>query len=345
MKKSNTKNPSKPKLLKSFKHWFFSSGIAFALTIIFLLYGPIDTVRDLIITSAMTTLSHKYLATRLYSKATIEAVLAKNKVDELGFNTDANAIDTAVKNGTVKLTKVKGSNYNGWLLEISDLSWVRLGVPKSFGEKGQKLPYLVTDYNAIAGINAGGFADANGFGNGGYAMGIVVVDGTIVKNSTNTYHNLIGFNNKNVLVLGKYTTNEIKAMKIRDAVEFTPFLIINGTPATMTGNGGWGYAPRTAIGQRKDGTVLFLVIDGRSLTSAGCTMKELQRLMIEYGAYNAANLDGGSSTVMSYNGEIVNKPSGSDADGMRFLPNAFLVCNPKTFKLPTDRVPYTLRNK
>ncbi|MBQ6823043.1 MAG: phosphodiester glycosidase family protein, partial [Clostridia bacterium] len=136
--------------------------------------------------------------------------------------------------------------------------------------------------------------------------------------------------------------SEVDSLNLRDACEFTPFLIINGEPTEIKGNGGWGVAPRTAIGQRKDGSVVFVVIDGRSITSAGATMKQLQQVLIEEECYNAANLDGGSSTVLYYTeeGGVMNNPSGSDSDGMRFLPNAWLVIDPEGYEPPTDRPPY-----
>ena len=212
------------------------------------------------------------------------------------------------------------------MLEISDPSSVILGVSEYFGVKGQKLPYLMQNYpSAVAGINAGGFGDANGFGNGGIPMGLVISEGEILHQPNKSSYNIVGFNEDNVLVLGNFRKGELSELKLRDAVEFTPFLIINGEPAKMEGNGGWGTAPRTAIGQRRDGTVVFVVVDGRSISSAGVSIRTLQEIMIEQECYNAANLDGGSSTVLQYDGEIVNNPSGSDADGMRFLPNAFLV--------------------
>ena len=119
---------------------------------------------------------------------------------------------------------------------------------------------------------------------------------------------IIGFNEDDVLVLTKCTMAEAQKSGIRDAVTFGPFLIVNGTPAKIVGNGGWGVAPRTAIGQRKDGIVLFLIIDGRKGTKQGASIKDLQDIMIDYGAYNASNLDGGTSSVLVVNDQIVNDP-------------------------------------
>ena len=319
--------------------------VAEAILVVFLLYGPIPFFRELIITSAMTTLSHQYYATTFYSDETIQKVMDKNKVIDPTIITDTNSINTpGQKQNEINVKTITGSGYRGYVMEITDPSWVRLGIPQNFGTKGQKIPRLIEDYGAVAGINAGGFGDANGWGNGGRAIGLVIVDGVMIQKPEpySTHVNIVGFNKDDVLVLGRYKKSEVDSLNLRDACEFTPFLIINGEPTEIKGNGGWGVAPRTAIGQRKDGSVVFVVIDGRSITSAGATMKQLQQVLIEEECYNAANLDGGSSTVLYYTeeGGVMNNPSGSDSDGMRFLPNAWLVIDPEGYEPPTDRPPY-----
>ena len=102
------------------------------------------------------------------------------------------------------------------------------------------------------------------------------------------------------MILGKMSANTALQKGVRDAVTFGPFLIVNGKRSFIKGNGGWGTAPRTAIGQRKDGIVLFLVIDGRKLGLPGADMVDLTNIMSNYGAYNAANLDGGTSSVLVF---------------------------------------------
>lgn len=316
-----TKRPAGKFVMSMLYTWFICGVVG-----LFLLYGPWDGFRTYFITSSQTTINHKYLSEMFYPRAVIEDVMSKNTVIDLDTQTDTNSIDTSKKKNEIKLTNISKGNYKAWMLEISDPSSVILGVSEYFGVKGQKLPYLMQNYpSAVAGINAGGFGDANGFGNGGIPMGLVVSEGEILHQPNKSSYNIVGFNEDNVLILGKFRKGELSELRLRDAVEFTPFLIINGEPAKMEGNGGWGTAPRTAIGQRRDGTVVFVVVDGRSISSAGVSIRTLQEIMVEQQCYNAANLDGGSSTVLQYEGEIVNNPSGSDADGMRFLPNAFLV--------------------
>lgn len=100
----------------------------------------------------------------------------------------------------------------------------------------------------------------------------------------------------------------------------------NGVASQFKGNGGYGIAPRTAIGQRKDGIVLMLVIDGRRPGhSLGVDMVELTNIMLKYGAYNASNLDGGGSSTIVVNGETLSVAGGSGYTGDRYLPNAWLV--------------------
>ncbi len=353
----HTRKLKKPNILNNISTWFLAlwhrpwgkylvSTVAAVVTetamVLFFLYGPINFFRELLITSAMTTLSHQYYASTFYSEETIRAVMDKNKVINPTDTTDTDSITKLDQENKITVRKIHGSSYTGFVMEITDPSWVRLGIPENFGTKGQKIPLLIKDYGAVAGINAGGFGDANGWGNGGRAIGMVMVDGHVVQEPYAEKLNIIGFNEDDVLVLGSYDADEWQDLNLRDACEFEPFLIINGEPTEIRGNGGWGVAPRTAIAQRKDGTVLFVVIDGRSITSAGATMKQLQEVLIEEDAYNAANLDGGSSTVLYYTekGGVMNNPSGSDRDGMRFLPNAWLVIDPETYTPPTDRPPY-----
>ena len=304
----------------------FGTWAVLACISLFLLYGPWNGFRDFMITSAMTTINHKHIATIFFSEEAINKVMSNNSTSEIEAVTDTDSINIDKNSGNeLVLTEISKDGYKAWMLEIKDPSKVILGVSKYFGTKGQKMPYLLENYNAIAGINAGGFGDANGYGNGGIPIGLVISEGEILHIPQKSYYNVVGFNKDNILVAGKYSRAELEQLNLRDAVEFTPFLVINGEQAEMTGNGGWGLAPRTAIGQRTDGTVVFVVVDGRSATSMGVTIKTLRDIMVEHGCYNAANLDGGSSTVLSYQDEIVNDPSGSDKDGMRFIPNAFIV--------------------
>jgi len=122
------------------------------------------------------------------------------------------------------------------------------------------------------------------------------------------------------MILGTYTRTQLEAQNFKYAIEYSPFLIVNRKNSDVSG---YSIQPRTAVGQTKDGTILLLVIDGRSITSLGATMEDVQNIMIKYGAVNAANTDGGSSTVFAYDGKVINHPCGPA--GERYMPNGFLI--------------------
>ena len=181
--------------------------------------------------------------------------------------------------------------------------------------------------NAVAAINAGGFYDANGTGTGRSPYGFILHDGKFILGGdadNSEVNEFIGFTKDGNLVAGNYSKGELISMDIQEGISFGPALIVNGQKMITAGDGGWGVGPRTAIGQRKDGTVLFLVIDGRQPSySIGATLRDLQNIMYEQGAYIAANLDGGSSSTLYLNGKVVNKPA--DLLGERMIPTAFIV--------------------
>ena len=119
------------------------------------------------------------------------------------------------------------------------------------------------------------------------------------------------------------TANQWQAKHIRDAVTFGPNLIVDGK-TVISGDGGWGIAPRTGIGQMADGTVIFVVIDGRQPTwSIGATLRDLMNVFDDYHTVNAVNLDGGSSSELVYDGKVMNKLW--DIFGERYVPTAFVV--------------------
>ena len=209
---------------------------------------------------------------------------------------------------------------------VQDPSRVSVGVCReNFNSKpGLVLHDIAARYNAIAAINGGGFSDEGGLGNGGRPIGLVISNGEVLnKASINSDHNIVmGFDQDTKLVVGKMTSEEAVKKGLRDALAFGPALVVNGEPAKFSGSSS-GLNPRTAIGQRKDGAVLLLVIDGRQASSLGATYADMINVLMEYEAFNAANLDGGSSSMLWYNGEYINK--GVILTGSRELPTAFIV--------------------
>lgn len=231
----------------------------------------------------------------------------------------------------VELISITHGTAKGKLLIVRDPSRIILGVSSAeFDAKipGMQLTALVEKYGGVAGTNAGGFNDENGRGNGGVPQGLVISGGALLHTGKdNETYNVVGFDADHILHVGTMTAEEALAQGITDAVSFRTHdglassLIINGE--VQSKNLGGGVNPRTAVGQCADGSVLLLVLDGRSINTLGATMQDVADIMLEYGAVNAGNLDGGSSSVMVYGGEIVNNCA--SVTGPRNIPTAFVV--------------------
>ena len=294
---------------------------------VFLLYGPLPNFRNWLVTTAMTTMNHQYLATMFYSDKTINKILEENKLIEPDKDTDLSIINTNKlnnntykneyekeilenkKNEQYKLVNISGKGYSGYLVAVYNPEKIKVVTSKNLGYTGEYLVDMAKRTDALVAINGGGFVDDTTLNSGGVPQGIVIKDGKILNNTRYTRDGgLIGFTKENKLYLGRITAQEAINIGIRDAVEFGPFLIINGEASKVVGNGGYGLHPRTVIGQRKDGIVLFLVIDGRRIDCIGADMDDLIEIMKRYGAYNAANLDGGNSSALVINNKLINHP-------------------------------------
>lgn len=324
------------------------SFLAFVLSFIFLLYGPYDGFRNFWITTSMTTMSHQYLAKWFYSDEVIQKVLAMNEVIESKENTNTNLVkikkygrnmkvyknkyeEQILKkdkdNDLYKVIEINGTGYKGYLVAIYDPSKVSLATSRYIGTRGEAITTVAKNEDAVIAINAGGFYDPDWNSNGGVPHGVVISNGKLIGDyrKANVGGGIVGFDKDNKLVLGRYSAQEALKKGIRDCVEFGPYLIVNGKSSFVRGNGGWGIAPRTAIGQRKDGIVLFLIINGRIPSSIGADMSDLTEVMENYGAVNAANMDGGSSTELVIHNEIINKPVAAGKNGLRDLPTFWIV--------------------
>ncbi len=315
---------------------------------LFLFYGPISGFRNFWITSAMTSMSHQYLATWFYNDDVINEVLSNNHIIEVDENSNPDLIDfkdydTDAKiyqnefekqilikdpgNDLYKVIEVSGSGYQGYLVAIYDPSRVFIATTAFLGKRGEAITTVAKREKAVIAINAGGFYDPDRNSNGALPHGTVIQKGKVVSDYEDARMGggFVGFTYDDKLVLGKMSADEALAMGIRDAIEFGPFLIVNGKSSFVKGNGGWGIAPRTAIGQREDGIVLFLVINGRLATSIGADMGDLTEIMENYGAVNAANMDGGSSSALVINNEIINTPVAGGENGLRDIPTFWIV--------------------
>lgn len=318
--------------------------VCLLLTITLICHGPSNSAKELFATTILETGQLKFLANVFLSKDEIEGIVSKNSLQDMNVEIDENLIKTNIDKTKelIEIHEVNGNNFEGKMMVINDPSKISLATTYPWGEYGKELGVLTEDAGAIAGVNGGIYYSSGN--KGGRPLGVTVSNGEIQDISLGLVGlYLIGFDENNLLRIisldgmNKAQVEElIKTEKIRDAVAFQEEssdknnhfvkLIINGEKRELNGMGS-GANPRTAIGQRKDGSVLILVTDGRGKNGhLGATASDIIDIMAEYGAVNAANLDGGSSSSLYYNHEyLMTSVTFYYANSSWRLPTAFVV--------------------
>lgn len=286
----------------------------------FTLYGPMKGFREWLIPTAMATMEHQKYCKWFYSQKEIDDVMSKNYVVESGESTDEDLINrkktTKYKDEyerqileheegeKYKIVELEVDGQKAFIVAIYDSSKIKVEVTRELGSRGEYVTRMLERNQGILAINGGGFLDPGGSSWAGTPTGITISDGNIITNNeygkATTTGGVIGFNKKGTLLLLKVNSAEKALAKgVINGVSWGPFLIVNGISSKVGGDGGWGYGARTAIGQRKDGVVLMLVVDSNASRTRGATMSDLTEIMERYGAFNAANLDGGTSSVLA----------------------------------------------
>ena len=296
-----------------------------------LLYGPFEKSKSTYVGAAMTSMSHQYLAKWFLSDEKIAQILGQNSTETTDETTNASQIEIPkVKDETIESYEIADNpKYKGYYLVIKDSTRVKIGYTSKLKVEGETTSQIAENNDAVAAINGGGFTDQSSeqkwTGTGGLPIGLIMSGGEVKYNDLgeNGEADLLAITKEGVMIVGKYSVEKLQELGVQEALSFGPSLVINGKMTPMSGDGGWGIAPRTVIGQRKDGAIILLVIDGRGASSLGATLKEAQEVIFKLGAYNAMNLDGGKSTTMYYGGDIINTPSNSM--GERSIPTAIIV--------------------
>ncbi|MET3288959.1 UNVERIFIED_CONTAM: exopolysaccharide biosynthesis protein [Brevibacillus sp. OAP136] len=285
------------------------------------LYGPFENIRSTIVGMVLTS-RHPFVITPFFSKETL-AKYQPVGLDQMDRGTDTAGNFSNISDEGIEEIPIKTSKFTGTMLVVKDPKRVHVGVTKHLNHVGQTVSEMVKDTNAVAGVNAGGFFDKEGLGTGGTPMGLTISRGSYVSGDKKALQPVIGITNKGALVVGKYTYEELERMGIKDAISFGPELVKDGKPYLKESSGSWGIAPRTAIGQREDGAILLLAISGRGNNGIGATLLDIQNVMLDQGAVIAANLDGGYSTELYYQGKFLVPPS--NPLGERYVATSFLV--------------------
>lgn len=303
-------------------------------TPILFLYGPYENVRKMAISTVLET-RHKYLVDKYIPQSVVDKALGvKKETDTTEVTGSGPNVQIKYKNDNeITRYNIQTDTFDGYLLEIKDPTKIKVAMTKYLGKNGQKTSEMAEERDAVAAINGGAFVDKSSdgtmyAGTGALPGGFVISDGKVVYPKDNIdkkeKENVVAFTKEGKLIVGDRSISELEKLNVKEAMCFRPpTLIMNGKGLIKDKYEG-GLNPRTAIGQKEDGTVLFLVIDGRkSITKMGATLYDVQEVLLDYGAVNAGNLDGGYSSTMYYNGEVINSPN--SWNGERAVATAFYV--------------------
>ena len=315
------------------------------------------SAQQMFVTTILETGQLKFLASWFLSSEEIQEIVDKNSMKALNASVDtaliqvggSGSVNVGGESGEedsgdpIEIVEVAGANYTGTMMIVKDPARVSLATIYPWREVGVPLDQLVASAGAIGGINGGLYNSYNN--SGGRPYGVIVSHGEIQYNKPQEFPGLvlIGFTEDNILEIidiSKLNAAGVEELvaerRIRDAVTFQEEasdannqfvqLIINNEAREMNGMGS-GLNPRTAIGQRADGAVLLFVTDGRGKAGhLGASSGDLIGVMQEFGAVNAANLDGGSSSCMYYDGEyLMDSVTFYQANSSWKLPAGFVV--------------------
>lgn len=308
-------------------------------TPIVLFYGPYKDTRRIFMGTLLGT-RHAYLLTDYMSEETINKFMgiedtfaASGSAPEEKQNIDD--IEVAQTSGTeIERYSINNDKYDAYILEIKNPCSIKLAMTKYLGKYGQTTSEMAEENNAIAAINGGSFVDESDdgvqyTGTGALPGGFVISDGKVIYPTGNVdkdnVENVIAFTRGGTLIVGDHSINELEKLGVKEAMTFTrPNVLINGERQdNNTKFNNIGLNPRTVVGQKRDGTVIFLVIDGRKITKPGADLEDIQDIMLQRGAVNAGCLDGGYSSTMYYKGEVINSPN--SWNGERKVATAFYV--------------------
>ena len=306
----------------------------------FVVYGPYEYLREWYIMTAITSGQHKYLAYIFYSQEQIDEVVNKNRIVYSGETTNPDMINIVDNPNTgvyanayereilehdsdqdYKVITIDENGIYGWITVIYQPQ--RLNQVVTNTSQGEFITEFSERFGAKIAINRGGFNLTEDYTR--YNLGSIILDGKIFKD-TGQKEMLICMTNEGKLLLLNTTIQEAATHDVKWALYFEPFLIVNGVKTQFgSGSNPGGLQPRTGIGQRADGIVLLMTIEGRGGNgSRGANFREMTELFDRYSCINAANLDGGGSTMLAINGELMNEPISYQGAGERHIYNAII---------------------
>ena len=224
----------------------------------------------------------------------------------------------------ITLVRVQQNGWRGVLAIAHDPS--RLSVQPSAlidSGYGQTAGEIAKAHSGVLALTASGFMDENGIGSGGAICGYAMCGGVVVSSAHCGYgYKRIELHEDNHLYI--LDVSSPVSSDCTDAVEFSPALIVDGKIVVDDTSIWTALNPRACIGQRSDGAIMMLSIEGRQITSIGTTVVECAEVLARYGCRQAINLDGGTSAILWYRGKPVTRCCNLALPEGRTLPNAFV---------------------
>ncbi|HEY5524355.1 MAG TPA: phosphodiester glycosidase family protein [Clostridium sp.] len=294
-----------------------------------LLYGPFEQAKKTYVGSAMKTMSNQWLATTFLSDEKIAEIIGSNKSSGDVETQDSSLIEIPkAKDETIENYVLNDNpKFTGHVLVIYDPTRVKVGVTSKLGKEGETVTAIAERYDAVAAINGGYFTDNPGAQewtqNGGTPVGYLMSEGKELCNEVgNDSTPIVAITQDGKMLVGDRTVAQLKKDNVTEAMTYIATLVRNGKAVTDLPNE--GTSPRTMIGQRSNGAIVFVVLDSKLPGGRiAATLEEAQQVMINLDCLTAVNLDGGKSTTMYLNGEVINNPS--NALGERTIASGFIV--------------------
>ncbi len=302
---------------------------------IYIYKGPFITLKKMVVATIMGT-QHQYFVTSFLSQDEINRIIKSSNLSQNTNKVKVNKVKIKInnnKNNEIIRYNIKpdSGRYDGYLLEIPPSFKVKVAYTNKLGSQGQRTSEMAKNHDALAAINGGSFHDNT---NNSYGGSAAFPGGFVISNNIVAYKevgedvpcSVTAFTKSGRLLVGNYSINELKKSDVSEALCFRPPALIINTKSQINADdaGSDGFQPRTAIGQTSDGTILFLVMDGReNLVKSGATLKDAQDELLKHGAVNATCLDGGFSSTLYYDGKVINNPHGWN--GERYVATALYV--------------------
>ena len=313
----------------------FFTGITAPFT---LLYGPFENAKKIFVGTAMGSMHFQWLATSFLPKDKIDEIIGANKEIEENPITNEDTTNIKIseeKDNSIERKDISDENnkFKGYALIIKDPTRVKIGVSSKIFKEGETISEIAEHYGAVAAINGGYFTDEadseKWSSNGGIPVGFLMSNGNIIQNiDPNEESYILALTKEGKLLIGKTSIAKLLENKeneketVTEAMTYITPLIKNGNLLDIPSN--QGTSPKTMIGQRNDGAIVFVVLDSNLPGGRVCaTLTEAQKVMNNLECYNAVNLDGGKSTTMYLNGKVINNPS--YALGERPISSGFIV--------------------